>query len=81
MRSGHLGISLILATVVAPLGRANASEPFPTRAERILSPGRSAASDDSAEATSLNPANLAFLPAWEARWPSASPWRRHSPAT
>ena len=67
MQRGHVGISLILATLGA-LGRADASEPFPTRAERILSPGRSAASDDSAEATSLNPANLAFLPAWEARW-------------
>src|SRR4051812_33866923 len=66
--AGHLGVSLILAMIVAYARDARAGEPFPTRAERISSPGRSAASDDSAEAMSLNPANLAFLPAWEARW-------------
>jgi protease-4 len=47
---------------------ARADEPFPGRAERILSPGRSTASEDSAEALVLNPANLAFMPAAELRW-------------
>jgi len=45
-----------------------AADPFPTRAERILAPGRSAATEDSADALVLNPANLANLPALEARW-------------
>jgi protease-4 len=45
-----------------------ASEPFPGRAERILSPGRSTAAEDSAEALVLNPANLAFMPGFELRW-------------
>lgn len=45
-----------------------AGEPMPTRAERIMAPGRSTAADDSAEALLLNPANLGFLPAWDFRW-------------
>jgi protease-4 len=44
------------------------ADPFPPRAERILSPGRSIASEDSAEALVLNPANLANMPGVEARW-------------
>lgn len=48
-------------------GRASA-DPFPGRAERILSPGRSMATEDSAEALVLNPANLANLPGVEGRW-------------
>ncbi|MBX3260930.1 MAG: signal peptide peptidase SppA [Labilithrix sp.] len=44
------------------------ADPFPPRAERILSPGRSAAGEDSAEALVLNPANLANMPGAEARW-------------
>ena len=47
---------------------AHASDPFPTRAERIFSPGRSVAGDDSAEAIAQNPANLAYLPGVEGRW-------------
>jgi protease-4 len=47
---------------------AYADEPFPGRAERILSPGRSTAAEDSAEALVLNPANLAYMPAAELRW-------------
>jgi protease IV len=47
---------------------ANAEDPFPTRAERILSPGRSAASEDSSEAVVLNPANIANLPGADIRW-------------
>src|SRR5689334_16645197 len=42
-----------LALALAP-GVASA-DPFPPRAERILSPGRSAAGEDSAEALVLNP--------------------------
>jgi protease IV len=47
---------------------AYAEDPFPTRAERILSPGRSAASEDSSEAVVLNPANIANLPGADVRW-------------
>jgi protease-4 len=56
----------VLALALAP-GVASA-DPFPPRAERILSPGRSAAGEDSAEALVLNPANLANLPGGEMRW-------------
>lgn len=45
-----------------------AAGPFPARAERLSSPGRSAASEDSGEALVLNPANLGFLTAPELRW-------------
>jgi protease-4 len=45
-----------------------AADPFPPRAERIMSPGRSAAAEDTAEALVLNPANLANLTSFEARW-------------
>lgn len=68
----------VLATLVALAGFAavfgsepkvaHASEPFPTRAERILSPGRSVAAEDGAEALVLNPANLAYMPGYELRW-------------
>ena len=47
---------------------ARSSEPMPTRASRLDSPGRNTASEDSAESLALNPANLAFLPAAELRW-------------
>lgn len=59
---GALAAALVLAPTAAR------GEPFPERAERILSPGRSVAGDDSAEALVLNPANLANLPGAEARW-------------
>jgi protease-4 len=54
--------ALFLAPAVA------SADPFPPRAERILSPGRTVAGEDSAEALVLNPANLANLPGAEARW-------------
>ena len=38
------------------------------RAERLSSPGRNAASEDSAEALVLNPANVGWQPAPELRW-------------
>jgi protease-4 len=42
--------------------------PMPTSAEHVATPGRSVASDDTADAIVLNPANVAFLPAAELRW-------------
>jgi protease IV len=62
---------VILGLLAAGLGlstRAGATEPLPSRAERIMSPGRSLAGDDSAETVSINPANLAHLPGGELRW-------------
>src|SRR5262250_109800 len=56
-----LGALLLLPTVAS-------ADPFPPRAERILSPGRLTAGEDSAEALVLNPANLANMPAAELRW-------------
>lgn len=47
---------------------ARADRPFPGRAERILSPGRSAVAEDSSEALLLNPANIANMPGPEVRW-------------
>lgn len=55
-----------LAAFLVSFG-ALAGEPLPPRAERIATPGRSAASDDSSQAIVLNPANVANLPAWELR--------------
>jgi protease-4 len=45
-----------------------ASEPLPTSAEHVATPGRSVAADDTTDAIVLNPANLAFLPGPELRW-------------
>jgi len=56
------------AAALSASSHARADQPFPGRAERILSPGRSAVAEDSAEALVLNPANLARLPAPELRW-------------
>jgi protease-4 len=61
-------ISTLAILAVFFAADANASEPFPARAERILSPGRSTAAEDSAEALVLNPANVAFMPGYELRW-------------
>jgi protease-4 len=60
---------LFSATLLAAWAAAGsaAAEPLP-RAERIDAIGRNAASDDTAEAIRLNPANLGFLPSWELRW-------------
>src|SRR5262249_1864242 len=60
-------VGLLALASLAWAGRADA-DPFPPRAERILSPGRSVASEDSAEALVLNPANLANMSGFEARW-------------
>jgi protease-4 len=57
-----------LATLLAFAPRDASSDPLPTRASRLDSPGRNTASEDSAEALVLNPANLGFLPAPELRW-------------
>ena len=65
-RARILGSALAAASLA--IGYAQASEPLPTRAERIPSPGRSVASDESSEALSLNPANIAFVPGAELRW-------------
>ena len=44
------------------------ADPLPTSAEHVATPGRSVASDDTADAIVLNPANLAWLPGGELRW-------------
>jgi protease-4 len=41
---------------------------MPASAEHVETPGRSVASDDTSQAIVVNPANVAFLPAAEARW-------------
>jgi protease-4 len=56
-----------LLLVGAALSAGASADPLPTRASRLDSPGRNTASEDSAESLVLNPANLAFLPAAEAR--------------
>lgn len=69
-----LSSSVLVASVLGALGvlgaatPAAAGEPMPTRADRVQSPGRAAASEDTAEALALNPANVAYLPSWELRW-------------
>jgi protease-4 len=65
-RTFQIAVRVALALLLAPLEAS--SEPFPTRGSRLDSPGRSTASEDSAEALVLNPANLGFLPAPELRW-------------
>jgi hypothetical protein len=65
LRFGRIGLVGFAALAMPRLAAADA---FPPRAERILSPGRSAAAEDSAEALVLNPANLANLPGSEFRW-------------
>lgn len=60
--------SLATACVLGHFAPAHAGEPFPTRGERLASPARSVAAEDSAEALVLNPANLANMQGREARW-------------
>ena len=60
---GALGV---VATML--LARAAAADPLPTSAEHVVSGGRSIVTDDTTEATVLNPANLAWLPAPELRF-------------
>src|SRR5687768_1553978 len=49
-------------------GSAFASEPLPTSAERVATPGRNAASEETEQAIVLNPANLSYVPQPELRW-------------
>jgi protease-4 len=44
------------------------ADPLPVSADRIATPGRSVAGDDTSQAVVTNPANLAWLPAPEFRW-------------
>jgi protease-4 len=60
-----LPVALLLAGIAHS---AHAGGPLPEMASRLDSPGRSSASEDSAESLVLNPANLAFLPGGEVRW-------------
>src|SRR5260370_4027539 len=59
------GGCLLLALALAARAGAN---PLPTSADHVVAPGRNVASEDTAEAIALNPANLAWLPATELRW-------------
>lgn len=63
MKLHRLGLGIATLLVA---GAAHA-DPFPARAERIMSPGRSVVAEDSAEALVLNPANLANMPGAELR--------------
>ncbi|HEY3816128.1 MAG TPA: signal peptide peptidase SppA [Polyangiaceae bacterium] len=58
---GAVGLCMLVAGSVQ-------ADPLPTSAEHVATPGRSVASDDTSQAIVVNPANLAFLPAPEARW-------------
>src|SRR5579859_1976148 len=60
-RAGLLLVGIASATVAR-------ADPLPTSAEHVATPGRSVASDDTADAIVLNPANLGWLPAGELRW-------------
>src|SRR5580658_6886406 len=63
---GGLGaVGVVVGLLSASQVRA---DPIPPSAEHVPTPGRSVASDDTADAVVLNPANLAFLPAPELRW-------------
>ncbi len=65
-RTGIIGLLLTAGLVAAP-DRASGAPPFSV-SEPLPSPGKAVASDDDATATAVNPANLAFMPAPEARW-------------
>jgi protease-4 len=60
-------VPFLLGGLVLGVGSAHA-QPLPPRAEKIFSPGRNTASEETAEAVTLNPANLGYLPASELRW-------------
>jgi protease-4 len=64
LASGAVGLSLVALVLAASAG----ANPLPTSAEHVVAPGRSVASEDTAEAIVLNPANLAWVPAPELRW-------------
>src|SRR5882757_248408 len=67
MKLHRLGLSLGVLVGSGLLADVASADPFPTRAERIMSPGRSIVAEDSAEALVLNPANLANMPGAELR--------------
>jgi protease IV len=66
MRARTIG-SLVVGLLGLGPQRALA-DPLPTSAEHIATPARSVAADDTSDAIVLNPANLGWLPAPEARW-------------
>jgi protease IV len=66
MKRSFGGCAFVLSMLVA--GAARADAPEPQRATRLDSFGRSAASEDGAEAIRLNPANLGWTPSWELRY-------------
>jgi protease-4 len=72
MRLTRRAHATILAAGFFLSGTASATvawaDPLPTSAEHVATPGRSVASDDTADAIVLNPANLGWLPAGELRW-------------
>ena len=62
---GLAGLGLLAGTV---LETGALADPLPTSAEHVATPGQSVASGDTADAIVQNPANLAWLPAWDLRW-------------
>ncbi len=68
MKQGVFFGSLLAASLAslsaAALPPARAADPVPD-------PGKHVASDDDSSAVAVNPANVAFLPAWELRWNTA----------
>jgi protease-4 len=65
-RAGIAALATALPAAFA--ATAGAQIPEPPRAERLMSPGRTIAGEDSAESISLNPANLGYQPAGELRY-------------
>jgi protease-4 len=59
---------LLTAALLGGARSSFAGGPFPQMADRVDSPGRSAVTEDTMESLRVNPANLAFLPAWELRY-------------
>src|SRR4051812_20701691 len=66
MRKLSVSCAFVLSMSLATVALADAPEP--QRASRLDSFGRSAASEDGAEAIRLNPANLGWQPSWEIRY-------------
>ena len=64
----HLFPLLGIAPALFVTNDAVAGEPFAPRVEKLLTPGRSAVTDDTAEAMALNPANISNLKGPELRW-------------
>ncbi len=67
-RAGAVGVAGVAVMAMLAWAGPGAADPLPTSAEHVATPGRSVASDDTADAIVLNPANLAWLPAGELRW-------------